>query len=132
MMFTALPPSVMMPWTRASSRICSRRALSPEEVKMIASSALIPWSGEAAACAARLELVAQSSAGELLGEAQLRMGVDVVAGGEQLIAQSVHGPADRGSALLGHGRHQVGPPWASARVADARPDQQPRPRAVST
>ena len=53
MMFTALPPSVMMPWTRASSRMCRRRAFTPTNVWITASRALMPRSGAPAACAAR-------------------------------------------------------------------------------
>ena len=52
MMFTASPPWVMMPCTRASARICRRRALTPTNVWMTASSALTPRSGAPAACEA--------------------------------------------------------------------------------
>jgi hypothetical protein len=46
MTFTASPPWAMIPWTRASARKCSRRALTPLNTATTDSGALIPWSGD--------------------------------------------------------------------------------------
>ena len=52
MMFGAVPPSMMNPCTRASSRSCWRQSETPLYAWTNASSALMPWSGLPAACAA--------------------------------------------------------------------------------
>ena len=52
MTFAAAPPSVMMPWTRQSGRICCRSMAMALNVWMQASSALTPAHGSAEACAA--------------------------------------------------------------------------------
>jgi hypothetical protein len=51
-MFGASPPCVTMPWTRSVGRMCWRRKAMAVWAMVRASPALMPSSGNAAACAA--------------------------------------------------------------------------------
>ena len=53
MMFAAVPPSRMIPWTRASGRSCWRHSPIEENSSTSASSAFRPIHGSDAACDAR-------------------------------------------------------------------------------
>ena len=53
MMFAAVPPSWMIPWTRASGRSCCRHSPTELNSRIIASSALWPFHGSDAAWAWR-------------------------------------------------------------------------------
>ena len=51
MMLNASPPLVTMPWTRSVERSVGRSKPMAVWAMVIASAALMPWSGEAEACA---------------------------------------------------------------------------------
>ena len=53
MMFAAVPPSRMIPWTRAVGRSCWRQSPTELNSRIIASSALRPFHGSDEACACR-------------------------------------------------------------------------------
>src|SRR5574341_880577 len=70
MMFGARPPSVMIPWMRASPRSCCRRALRLVKDSSTASSALIPRCGAAAAW---LDLPKNSTCSARIARAHLKI-----------------------------------------------------------
>ena len=122
MMFAAVPPSWMIPWTRASGRSCWRHSPTELNSRIIASSALRPFHGSDAAWAwSPLKTTSTSSRRERLaldvapvaGVVEQR-GVDAR---EQAVLDHPALPLPRSSA--GQPRNTISPGSSSAIEASA-------------